>query len=302
MEIKGEDFIKKVQIQQERDELEQKLSELENVESAINVSPSIKDRINKMQDDQELGNIMLDTPVTNKENKKKYLILGLVLVILFLITIIIIRLLTNSSEEDSFTSNKSNPLEVQSTVEDNNIEANFQKIMNERVKTETPKEENKISETKQITDEEVAENEKMDKALNDVMQSYKEKEEAKAISKPKEVVEKVTPKKVIPKKVIPKKIVVKEKKSVKDLVKDISSSKPKGYFVQIGAFSKKPADSYIQKIRSANLKYKIHKVQIKGKLFNKVLIGPYSSKASASESINNIKRKLNLSSAYVLKF
>ncbi len=297
MEIKGEDFIKKVQVQQERDELEQKLSELEEVESAVNVSPSIKERISKMQDDQELGNIMLETPVTNKENKKKYLILGLVLVILFLITIIIIRLLTNSSEEDSFTSNKTNPLEVQNTVEDNNIEANFQKIMNDRVKKETPKEEKTIPETNKITDEEKAEDDKMDKALNDVMESYKEKEIAKAI--PKKVVKKVIPKKEI---VAVKKPIVKEQKSVKDIMKNISSSKPKGYFVQIGAFSKKPADSYIQKIRSANLKYKIHQVEIKGKLFNKVLIGPYSSKASASESINNIKRKLNLSSAYVLKF
>ncbi|MFA9373782.1 MAG: SPOR domain-containing protein [Poseidonibacter sp.] len=55
-------------------------------------------------------------------------------------------------------------------------------------------------------------------------------------------------------------------------------------------------------MRDANLKYKIHQVEVKGKIFNKVLIGPYSSKASASENINDIKKKLNLSSAYVLKF
>lgn len=293
MEIKGEDFLKKVQRQQgqqERDELEQRFNELENnSEPAVDVSPSIKERINKMQDDQEYGNIMLDTPVANnKENKKKYLILGLILVILFLITIIIIRLLTNSSQEDSFTSNKTNPLEVQNTAEDSNIEANFQKIMNERVKKEIPVEETlpSVPEVKEVDEQAVAENEKIDQALNEVIEKYKEKEVVQPIVK----------------KEIPKPKVEEKQKTVKELVKDISSTAPKGYFVQIGAFSKKPADSYINKIRDANLKYKIHQVEVKGKVFNKVLIGPYSSKASASENINDIKKKLNLSSAYVLKF
>ncbi|MGB5791456.1 SPOR domain-containing protein [Poseidonibacter sp.] len=293
MEIKGEDFLKKVQRQQgqqERDELEQRFSELENnSEPAVDVSPSIKERINKMQDDQEYGNIMLDTPTANnKENKKKYLILGLILVILFLITIIIIRLLTNSSQEDSFTSNKTNPLEVQNTTEDSNIEANFQKIMNERVKKEIPVEEPlpAVPEVKEVDEQAVSENEKIDQALNEVIEKYKEKEVVKPIVK----------------KEVPKPKVEEKQKSVKELVRDISSTAPKGYFVQIGAFSKKPADSYINKIRDANLKYKIHQVEVKGKIFNKVLIGPYSSKASASENINDIKKKLNLSSAYVLKF
>ena len=294
MEIKGEDFLKKVQRQQgqqERDELEQRFSEAENIsEPAVHVSPSIKERINKMQDeDQEYGNIMLDTPTSNnKENKKKYLILGLILVILFLITIIIIRLLTNSSEEDSFTSNKTNNLEVQNSTEDSNIEANFQKIMNERIKKETPNEETLpiVPKIDEVDEQAVSENEKIDQALNEVIEKYKEKEVIKPIIK----------------KEIPKPKVEEKQKSVQELVKDISSTAPKGYFVQIGAFSKKPADSYINKIRSANLKYKIHQVEIKGKIFNKVLIGPYSSKASASENINDIKKKLNLSSAYVLKF
>ena len=112
-------------------------------------------------------------------------------------------------------------------------------------------------------------------------------------------VKKAEVKKVIEKKVIAK---TQAKKSVKDLVKNISSSAPKGYFVQIGAFSKKPSNSYINKIQNAKLKYKIYQVEIKGKLYNKVLIGPYSSRASATDNIENIKNKLNLSSAYILKF
>lgn len=72
--------------------------------------------------------------------------------------------------------------------------------------------------------------------------------------------------------------------------------------MQIGAFSKTPSANYINKIRSANLKYKIYKVNVKGKMYNKVLIGPYSSRATAKQNVEDIKKKLNLSGAYVLKF
>jgi DedD protein len=113
MEIKGEEFIKKVQLQQEREELEQKLSELEEVQSSIGENTTIQNESVNEPIDTELGNIMLDNPNSNEEsNKKKYLILGLILVILFLLTIIVIRLLTDSSKEDTFTTNKTDPIET----------------------------------------------------------------------------------------------------------------------------------------------------------------------------------------------
>jgi len=309
MEIKGEEFIKKVHLQQEREELEQKLSELEEVQSSIGENSTISNEnidknINK-ENDTQLGNIMLDEPNTNEENnKKKYLILGLVLVILFLFTIIIIRLLTDDSKEDAFTSNKTDPIETRTTAEDNNIEENFQKIMNERIKNDTAEsQKQEVSSEEKINaineQKEIAENNK-EKNSDDILDETIQKIEAKISPEKKEVVVK----KEVVKNIVKKKEVVKKapKKSVQDLVKDISSSAPKGYFVQIGAFSKKPSNSYINKIRNANLKYKIYQVNIKGKLFNKVLIGPYSSRASASENIKNIKNKLNVSSAYILKF
>ena len=295
MEIKGEEFIKKVQLQQEREELEQKLSELEEVQTSIGENNTIRNESVNEPIDTELGNIMLDNSNSNEEsNKKKYLILGLILVILFLLTIIVIRLLTDDSKEDSFTTNKTNPIETKISNEDSNIEENFQKIMNERIQKNTIK-------------EELSSEEKID-AINE----KKEPEEVEEAQSSRDILDEtikkieaeIKPKKQEVKKVVPKKEVVKKapKQSVKDLVKDISSSAPKGYFVQIGAFSKKPSNSYINKIKNANLKYKVHQVEVKGKLYNKVLIGPYSSRANAADNIENIKKKLNLSSAYILKF
>ena len=46
MQIKGEEFIRKVQIQQEREELERKLNELEEVEMSINNDSVILERNN----------------------------------------------------------------------------------------------------------------------------------------------------------------------------------------------------------------------------------------------------------------
>ncbi|WP_122893287.1 SPOR domain-containing protein [Arcobacter peruensis] len=300
MEIKGEEFIKKVQLQQERDELEQKLSELEEVQTSIGQNNTIQNESIKEPIDNELGNIMLDNPSSNEEtNKKKYLILGLILVILFLLTIIVIRLLTDTSKEDTFTSNKTDPIETKTTTEDSNIEENFQKIMNERIKKDNvEKEVSSEEKINAINKEEIPEEVKT-KTSDEILDETIKKIEAQIAPE-----KKVIAKKPVVKKVIKQKPVVKKetKKSVKELVNNISSSAPKGYFVQIGAFSKKPSNSYISKIKNANLKYKVHQVEVKGKIYNKVLIGPYSSRASANDNIENIKSKLNLSSAYILKF
>jgi DedD protein len=294
MEIKGDEFIKKVQLQQEREELEQKLSDLEEVESSIGENNTIQnERINEPTD-AELGNIMLESPTSNDENnKKKYLILGLILVILFLFTIIIIRLLTDSSKEDTFTSNKTDPIESKILTEDSNIEENFQKIMNERIKKDTDIKKVATSEEK----------------IKKIEDAQLEKAEVKAIVDNElmnETIEKIEKKKIEVKKIVkkkPKPIVKKvPAKSIKDLVRKTSSSAPKGYFVQIGAFSKKPSPSYIAKIKTAKLKYKVYQVTVKGKQYNKVLIGPYSSRATANNNIDSIKQKLNVSSAYILKF
>lgn len=299
MQIKGEEFIKKVQLQQEREELEQKLNELEEAEQTYTEEdPVIVET--PISNEHELNNIMLDAnePLNNdNDNKKKYLVLGIVLVVLFLLTIIIIRLLTGDEKEDAFTSSKANSLEMKKLEENSDIEENFQKIINERIKKEaetatnieTKTSEEKIESIEEKTEETVNE-EIPQTTLDETIKKIEEK--AKEIQKTEEKIVKAKP-------------VVKEepKKSIKDLVQSTASNEViSGYFVQIGAFTKTPSSSYINKIRDAGLKYKVYKVEVKGTMYNKVLIGPYSSRAVAKDNIDSIKKKLNLSSAYVLKF
>lgn len=331
MQIKGDEFIKKVQIQQEREELERKLNELEEVEMSINNDSVIFEKNNNVeQNEHELDNIMLGSSITNEDNKKKYLILGIVLVVLFLLTIIIIRLLTNEApKEDQFTSNSATSTEMKKLSESDNIEQNFQKIINERVKKDanepmvhevqgntTGTTNGKVEDsgsTKAFENlQKEAENYNpntsgiSDEALD---QTIKKVEKSKSGSKEKAVVKQKE--ESLPKEDNVIKKVETKKSSIKDLVEspssfsanDTSSSNASsGYFIQIGALTKKPTDSFINNIRNAKLKYKIYLDTVNGVTYNKVLIGPYSSKAAASENIEDVKQKLNISSAFVVKF
>ena len=350
MQIKGDEFIKKVQIQQEREELERKLNELEEVEMSISNDSVIFDRNNNINDNEhELDNIMLGSSNSNEDNKKKYLILGIVLVVLFLLTVIIIRLLTNDApKEDQFTSNKLNSAEPKKLSENENIEENFQKIINERVKkdsnepivpevqgttssTDKSKTKNSTTASEDSSSSQAFENLQKeaenynpnksgisDEAMD---QTIKKIEKSKSTNNIKATVEQkkeITEKEEVVKKVETKKSSIKDlvdsapysgsvnnsKASVQNnsLSSSDSSSVSSGYFIQIGAFTKKPTDSYVNTIRNAKLKYKVYQDNVSGTTYNKVLIGPYSSKAAASESVEDVKQKLNVTSAFVVKF
>lgn len=332
MQIKGEEFIKKVQLQQEREELERKLNELEDVEMSIQDEPVILSRninnntINEVENDvemndHELNNIMLGSSSnSNEENKKKYLILGIVLVVLFLLTIIIIRLLSGeTTKEDQFTSNNADSSEIKKLSENSNIEENFQKIINERVKKDSTApmvpeiaktNEDKVENIQQTSENTLEGNEtiQQDEApatiTNEALdETIKKIEDKKAVQKEKAVektVEKVTKKEPVKKEVA--QVKTEEKRSARNVAETLSSDMSKGYFVQIGAFSKKPSDSYINTIRNEKFKYKIYQTEIKGTLYNKVLIGPYSSRAAASQDIDAIKEKLSVTNAFIVKF
>jgi DedD protein len=362
MQIKGEEFIKKVQIQQEREELERKLNELEEVEMTINSNDSVNfdrnnnnyNNYNNINDNEhELDNIMLGSSNSSEDNKKKYLILGIVLVVLFLLTIIIIRLLTNEPpKEDQFTTNNLNSSPLNSSPikkqESDNIEENFQKIMNERVKkdvnepmvpevktTTSTNTKTKDSHNISQTSEESGSNQDFENLQKEAQnynpnksgisdetmdQTIKKIEKSKAL--PKEKVantqkEVITEKEEIVKKVDTKKSSIKDLvdsapysppvnnsklSSINNMANNESSNPSNGYFIQIGAFTKKPTDSYVNSIRSANLKYKVYQDNVNGTTYNKVLIGPYPSKAAATESVESVKSKLNVTSAFVVKF
>lgn len=271
MEIKNEALIKKDQENQQRDNLEPEMSERKITEDT------------KIQEDQEYSDIMLSSNSNNAVNKKKYLILGLVLVILFLLTIIIIRLVNNdSTQNDSFA--KSSEEKSEQTVASENIEEQYQKIINEKLKNIQEEKEAPVAVEEKILQEKTAE-----------LKTTEEKI-VETVEKTKELY--VAPKKVALEepKIIPiKKITPKANTS-------LVTTKPKGTFIQIGAFSKMPNNKYLSNITKNGFSYNIYKVNINNSLFHKVLIGPYNSKKEAKADESNVKKKLKISGTYVLTF
>lgn len=250
--------------------------------------------------DQELGDIMLNgstaSSESNETNKRKYLILGLVLIILFLLTIVIIRLLNSpDNQEDSFN-NQDETVQEEKSLENDSIEQQYQKIIDEKLK-------NIKEQTNQTQEQAVDENELN---IDSIEQKEKKVEEKKAkpdvfgIKPKQEEVKKEVVKEV--KKPVVKKEVSKKEPLKQPVKKVTTSSKPKGTFVQVGAFSKQPAKKYLQKIEANGFNYTIYKVTVNGKVYNKVLIGPYKNRASAEQNMSIIKRKLNISSAFILRF
>lgn len=325
MEIKGEEFIKNVQIKQEKDELEQKLNRLNEASNTYEAdkvntggqNPNPQPQMNayaqqqaRLQEnidisEQEYSDIMLGGSTTSKntQNKKKYLVLGLILVILFLLTIIIIRLLTNDSvDNDSFS--KADDINQEKVLENENIDEQYQKIINEKLKSIKEENEKTQAETEEVTKNlDLEKIEKEETVMDSVVKATKpdvfdiKEPSPKKVVKPKPVVKKVVVKKPIPKPIVKKPTV----KKVFNTSKNVSTSKPKGTFVQIGAFTKMPDSKYLAEITKKGFKYKIFKTQIKGKTYHKLLIGPYSSRGQAKLASENIKKKLN-AGTFIIKF
>ncbi|RXI25262.1 SPOR domain-containing protein [Aliarcobacter trophiarum] len=334
MQIMGDDFIKKVQLKQEKEELEKKLSELDetrismgninltnNLNNAYKGIDSNSDDMNEMNrlqqninydDSNEFDNIMLNQQQSGEDNKKKYLILGIVLVVLFLLTIIIIRLLTSDSKkEDPFTSNNQNSSEMKTLSENSgNIEDRYKRILDDKAKKESSepvvtqptnssnekldmiketKEETRLAQNENFEDNSIS-NETLDETIKKI-------EEKKQVTKPSEA--KTTAK-----------AQTEQKKSIRDLVEGNQATKTttqdttsaSGYFIQIGAFSKRPNESYLKNITNQGFKYKIIQEDIKGTAFNKLLIGPYSSRAAALNDVSSVKSKLNIQNTFIVNY
>ncbi len=313
MEFKGNEFVRNIEIEKEKVELEEQVRKLEAEKVQPTVTQPLYDDepviIDIKKDAKSIDNndiddfddlILLDN--NNSEAKKKYIMLTIALTVLFVLTIIIIRLIsTDNNDEELFenTTIKSEivankdivaqvPTEaIQKTIQK---DLNIDKIVKEEVpiaqKTPQVKAEIKAPIVKNTTSD-VFNMEKKEKAPAKVKVAVKEKTKIKIIPK-KKPLEKVKQK-------------IKEKTFNKPVVKKqvvISGIK---YYLQVGAFTKNPAQALLNKIKKYKYSYIIHKMNIKGTMYNKVLVGPYKSRGSLNLVSDKIKKDLNANSAYVVK-
>ncbi|MDX4038139.1 SPOR domain-containing protein [Aliarcobacter skirrowii] len=320
MQISGDDFLKKVQLKQEGEELKRKLNELNQAESNmqnLNLSNSLNsaynsdnsyEEIQRLQNNIELENsnnefdsLILEKRSNRSDNKKKYLMLGAILLVLFLLTVVIVGLLSNKDKKgDPFMPQDPSSSDTNISKE-SSIEESYQKILDDtnRKSAEQSLEDikendsldnlNSIKEIVQEPKETTITNEDLDKTIQKI-------EEKKSVAPVVKVEEKKAPStQSEPKKSIRELVEGKSTQNSATKAVETTTSASKGFYVQIGAFKNRPDSAYLQKIKQNGFEYKI----IEESNLNKLLIGPYSSRANANTQMPNIKTKLNIQSAFI---
>ena len=341
MEIDGKEFMRNVGLEQDKDKLMEEQKRLEALkrdsikrdETYANnnfhedESAYIDLSLNNMQaqmpiedQNESINNIILNQDELNK-NKKRYIVLGISLILLFLITILVFRLISNSDVQDNMEN-----------INPNTKELTRDKILN---KIDTNEEYQKVIDRK--SDLEISNNmDKKEKLKEIIIPNDTSNNTPIVIDTPKQIVE---PKRDLfglnnnPTKQLPTKIVqntnakttqkVKPKVKQKVVTKSKMLSAPKriisikppeetnfekkvklvsGYYIQIGAFTKKPSDKLLNNIANKGYSYTVHTMIIKGTRYNKVLIGSYPSRAKATNALNKVKKVFNNKNAYILKF
>ncbi len=301
MESRGEEFIKNIKAKQEKEELEQRINELNKIDTSSKKveEPTIEEEIVDLPA-QELGDILLSEK-QNPADKKKYIILGLALVGLFILTIIIIRVISSPSDDQEIVEEKVATNLPQEKVEKDmtDIEKQYQDIINQKLKNlrENAEDEiesnqkagldiNEIAKKEQSIDKPEAKMTAQEDAPKRDIFEMEKKEEAKPVEKPKP--------RVVEKKPEPK-VVAKPKAPASK-----SNVAPRGYYIQIGAFSKAPSKTLLASIKQYGFKYKLHDVNVKGKNYTKVLVGAYGSKANADKDLSLVRSVLKVPGAYIL--
>jgi DedD protein len=288
MEVKGDEFLKNLEIEKEKAELEKRRSELnsQKFQSVYQQASSPLNSVSDMDTDyQELDDIRLNK---NANNKQKYIVFGFALVLLFLITILIIRLISEPQNDNNFT-------------EEQIIEEEPKEMVH---KVSSPKQVNKALDIQSIiqSEDNIAikteeEPKKREIVENDGDLFGIEKQQEKAETKT-DVIKKD---KIVKQEPI-KKVII-EKEPIKEIKLEEPKKEPtiKGYYIQVGAFTKYPDNKLLNTLKKNGYRYTLHKMEIKGKLYTKVLIGSYKSKPEANSNLPYIKQRIN-KNAYVLRF
>ena len=275
-------------------------------EETTNLAKTTQERLAGMRKKADLSDIILEKEHSSHDKKKKILLGAASLVLIFLIVLIISKMINDSSSSD----NKEN-LETNST-----LNAEIQKVAeitpaDNLSKTTTSNQTStpQISATKKVDvsndtdlkfeemvrklkEQDAKENGSETPATN-VVTSKKITPVAEKI-KSKIVIKNVTPKKETPIKITSTH--VKKPKTVNIEIpsfKEFSSGKS-GYYIQVGATTKpRPSSALVNKIKSNGFSYTTHSIRVKGRNFNKILVGPFSSKTAAHAKIGMVKATIN---------
>ena len=341
MEVNGKEFMRNVGIEQERDGLIKEQHKLESLKrDAIkrdqdymadntideNDSAYIDLSLHNTPPVEESENLINDIrlePEDPNKTKKKYIILGIGLILTFIITILVIRLISNNDAEQNIENTNPETKELNRDKILDKIDTNeeYQKVIdnNSYVEKSNTKEVNNgigeiviPGETSQNTPIIIDTPKIKAEPQRDLFNLDNKAKKVEVVEvKPKTPAPVAVKRVVVPvkkeiKKIAVKKATVPKRKMVVATPTETnftkSSTKVSGYYIQIGAFTKKPSDKLLDSITKKGYNYTVHTMTIKGRVYNKVLIGSYKSRTNANKLLGKIRKDFNNKNAYILKF
>lgn len=254
-----------------------------------------------MEEKQELEDILISEEDSKKGGQKKILLFSAAAILLFLIAIFVVF----SGEEEADKAQNSEGM-ITSQLEENTPEGT-DAASPEAKEPESSKQDGKF-EQMPIESKEESVDDKFEqivqKIKKDQEQRAKEKKEvpkpepkataSQQAQEPKQSAE-TTAAKEQPKAEASKQKTAAETEKQKsaDISQDFATTVPKGYYVQVGSFSRySPNDKFITAIKEKGYSYQLLKVGSGDTQSTKVLIGPYSSKGDVQEVIGTIKKDI----------
>ena len=327
MDVNGKEFIRNLEIEKEKEELHKQALKLEaekrkavkpssttqapsyfddNFDQKINLEPKediVDLKIGSAADEDDLMQ-----PLATPNKKKKYLILGVALVLLFIITILALRLASNKQTEQELANNDTKQIQQNEILNKIDTNEQYQDDIDQKTQTEqkninTPTQEQnlndiplpKVEDTPIVIDtpKHPTEQKKDLFGLEDAnTQSVKKPTEKTVKQTVKKAIKPIIKKVTKPKYTAPKKVVNKTN----------TTNSTRGYFIQIGAYTKQPSKKLLNSIVNKGYNYQIKKVNIKGRLYNKVLIGAYTTRTSAKKMLSKVRADFRNPNAYILRF
>lgn len=304
MEFKSEEFLRKVEkASKQRDGENFKANDIyadEGNPYNQNGGKSYNDT------NSELEDILLSAN-SSSQDKKKYIVLAGSLVVLFLIILILIKVFSGSPQDDTLTK-APEPIAQDKALEGQSIEQEYQRIINERLKKLQEQKEAEQSNIPTQTEQPQSAQEQPTEIQQPVVAEEPVQETIKESVKQPVVEKKVVQPEPAPKATAPKadtKALFTQTTPTSSMTKTSTtntSSNLKGFFIQVGAFSKEPSNDFLNKIKSKGYSYKVFKDTVNGVTYNKVLVGPFNSRAEADSNTTSVKKALDLNSAFILSF
>ncbi len=241
-----------------------------------------------MEEKNELNDIILNKSNHNGSNKKLLLAVATLALLLIIVVVIMNSLKSEGTDNLPQAVLPPEPITQNDNLRDDPL---FEPV---EVIEEENSDDERLNEIAQKLKQESLEEEKPEVIVEEEVIVVEPK---KTVPK---VIKKVTPvivKKPTVKKVEPKHVIAKKEKKSSKLP---SATKGKLY-IQVGSFTKyKPSSTLIKKIEAQGFTYTYHKMNIKGKTINKVLIGPFDNRTQAGKARIKIRNTIE-AGAFVVK-